>query len=147
MVKGQGRCDLTKHVFGVRYSDSALLAQHVNTYKEFHCFVSLNELTHWLAETYNHEAVILVFSLFLLLFFSSNHTNSLLLLSFLRSPPYKCHPSFPPPPSLVLLSLPNATITICLLFLSYLPALIPPSLSISSHDCPSIFLPLLFPPN
>lgn len=49
------------------------------------------------------------------------------LPSFLRSPPFKCHPSFPPPPTLVLPSLPNATIPLCLFLLSYLPALIPPS--------------------
>lgn len=60
-------------------------------------------------------------------FFLKSHKLPPFLPSFLRSPPFKCHPSFPPPPTLVLPSLPNATIPLCLFLLSYLPALIPPS--------------------
>lgn len=68
------------------------------------------------------------FSVFLLLlFFLKSHKLPPSLPSFLRSPPFKCHPSFPPPPTFVLLSLPDATIPLCLFLLSYLPALIPPS--------------------
>lgn len=59
---------------------------------------------------------------FLVPLFYSNDPNSLFyLFSFLHSPPSKCHLFFPPPPFHVLLSLPNATITICTIF-----PLIPP---------------------